>query len=143
VRNGEVTVSANRFIKPEVIDKFVLSKADWIERAMQIRQVYEDKWRDEDCLEYFNAISDEICLNFANIKKPEIKVRLMKSKWGVCNLKKHTITLNKMLMDKPKEAVEYVIMHEYVHFLHPDHQKGFHKKMKELMPDYKIRKRLL
>ena len=46
-------------------------------------------------------------------------------------------------MGKPRAALEYVVLHEYVHFLHPNHQAGFHAEMARLMPDYLARRALL
>lgn len=152
-----VAVSANRRIPVFEIDNFVDSKSDWINAAMMrtlkrkkaqerlIKDYLEDKWDNDGCLTFFEGISDRIYPIFEKIlkDKPLIKVRFMKSRWGVCHPYENYITLNKMLMDMPVEAVEYVVLHEYVHFLHHDHQKGFHNTMKRLMPDYKERRKLL
>ena len=67
----------------------------------------------------------------------------MKSRWGSCNPGKRVITLNKRLLSYPPEALEYVVLHEYVHFLHPNHQKGFYELLGRLMPDYAQRRALL
>lgn len=41
------------------------------------------------------------------------------------------------------EAVEYVVLHEYCHFIHPDHSKAFYSLVEKLMPDWRQRKKLL
>lgn len=148
-----VQVSASPRIGVQAIDAFVLSKAAWIasakekmrNRSVGARETFLDRWTNEECLTAFNEVSDRIYPLFARIlkNKPLLKVRLMKTRWGVCHISKRTITLNKRLMEKPAEALEYVVLHEYVHFLHPDHQKGFHAEMRCLMPDYKERRKLL
>ncbi len=100
----------------------------------------------QQCLALFGPISDAIFPLFASLlggQKPVLKVRDMKSRWGSCNPKTRTITLNMRLAEKPPALQEYVILHEYVHFLHPDHQRGFHAEMARLMPDYKARRKLL
>ena len=91
------------------------------------------------------VFSDRIYPLFARLlpEKPELRVRWMKSRWGVCCPAKNRITLNKQLMGKPRAAMEYVVLHEYVHFLHPDHQAGFHAEMAKWMPDYRERRKLL
>lgn len=43
----------------------------------------------------------------------------------------------------PKEAIEYVVVHEFAHFAHPDHSRAFWALVAEIMPDYKERKKLL
>ena len=100
----------------------------------------------EECLALFTQMSDEVFPLFSDIlkgRRPTIKAREMKTRWGSCNLRTHTITLNTRLTEKPRAAIEYVVMHEYVHFLHADHQAGFHAEMERLMPDYKQRRKLL
>lgn len=148
-----ISVSAHKRIPLEQIDHFVQSKAKWIkdveqrllekQNAQKIENIPQCK--DEECLALFQTISDKIYPLFADgIKiKPIIKVRLMKSCWGVCHPRKNYITLNKLLMDKPLATIEYVILHEYIHFLHMNHQKGFYNELIKKMPDYKERKRLL
>ena len=44
---------------------------------------------------------------------------------------------------QPPEAVEYVVVHEYCHFVHPDHQAGFWALVASILPDYKARRALL
>ena len=145
--SGEVCVSSNKQIPLVRIDEFVLSKSEWIinakaraQKAMPIINA-----TDEECLAIFNKISDMVYPLFANYlkEKPEIKVKTLKSCWGVCHFKKGYITLNKALIAKPIEAIEYVVLHEYVHFIEHNHQKGFHKIMASLMPNYKERKKVL
>ena len=74
---------------------------------------------------------------------PTIKFRKMKSRWGSCHPKKGILTFNTHLVLYPIEAIEYVVMHEFVHFLHPDHSKSFYRTLDSFMPDWKERKRLL
>ena len=147
--NGEIHVSAPYRVSAAEVDRFVLSKADWIknarERAKNAAPQNDSVPPYEECLAMFREISDRIYPLFKNAvpEKPEIKVKLMKSAWGICHYKKNYITLNAALANKPVEAAEYVIMHEYVHFIEHDHQRGFHDLMERLMPDYKERKKLL
>ena len=51
--------------------------------------------------------------------------------------------MQRVHMEKPLPAQEYVVLHEYVHFLHPNHGPAFHAEMARLMPDDKARRRLL
>lgn len=146
--DGSICVSANKHINVLKIDEFILEKYSWIiEKRRQSfnKQPLTYNFTNEECLDIFNKISDEIYEIFKNkiIKRPLIKVKAMKSVWGVCHYQKYYISLNKALLNKPKEAIEYVIMHEYIHFIEHNHGERFYKIMKELMPDYKIRKNLL
>jgi hypothetical protein len=49
----------------------------------------------------------------------------MKTKWGSCNHKARHIRLNTELVKKPKDLVEYVLVHEMVHLLEPTHSDRF------------------
>ena len=49
----------------------------------------------------------------------------MKTKWGSCNHKAGHIRLNTELVKKPKDLLEYVIVHEMVHLLEPAHSERF------------------
>lgn len=74
---------------------------------------------------------------------PVWTVRAMTSRWGSCQPQTGKITLNSKLVFYPKEAIEYVVVHEFAHFAHPDHSKAFWTLVAEIMPDYKERKKLL
>ncbi|MGM0595361.1 MAG: M48 family metallopeptidase [Pseudomonadota bacterium] len=49
----------------------------------------------------------------------------MKTKWGSCNPKAGHIRLNTELVKKPKDLLEYIIVHEMVHLLEPTHSERF------------------
>ena len=49
----------------------------------------------------------------------------MKTKWGSCNPRQGHIRLNTELVKKPKDLVEYVIVHEMAHLLAPTHSDRF------------------
>lgn len=74
---------------------------------------------------------------------PVWTARSMTSRWGSCQPQTGKITLNSKLVFYPKEAIEYVVVHEFAHFAHPDHSKAFWTLVAEIMPDYKERKKLL
>ena len=49
----------------------------------------------------------------------------MKTKWGSCNHKAGHIRLNTELVKKPKDLIEYVVVHEMVHLVEPTHSERF------------------
>lgn len=49
----------------------------------------------------------------------------MKTKWGGCNHRARTIRLNTELVKKPKDLVEYVVVHEMLHLIEPTHSERF------------------
>lgn len=151
-KNGSVCVSAPKFVPVYEIDSFIMRKSQWISDAkirMNAKNSEMEKpcpFTKEEAIKIFTDYSDKIFPLFANIldnKRPIIKVRNMKTRWGVCAISKRTITFNLQLLNKPQIAQEYVVMHEYVHFLHADHSKAFYEALTKFMPDYKQRRALL
>jgi predicted metal-dependent hydrolase len=65
-------------------------------------------------------------------------VQQMKTKWGSCNTRAHTIRLNTELAKKPKECLEYVVVHEMVHLLESTHNARFVALMDQFMPRWQI-----
>jgi predicted metal-dependent hydrolase len=49
----------------------------------------------------------------------------MKTKWGSCNSAARTIRLNTELVKKPKDLLEYVVVHEMAHLIEPKHSERF------------------
>lgn len=68
---------------------------------------------------------------------PKLRVRKMKTKWGVCNRKNNTVTLNLNLINRSLEEIDYVIIHELSHFVIFNHSKDFWNVVKKYCPDYK------
>lgn len=49
----------------------------------------------------------------------------MKTKWGGCNHRAGNIRLNTELAKKPKDLLEYVVVHEMIHLIEPTHSERF------------------
>jgi len=77
------------------------------------------------------------------IPYPKLKIRKMKSRWGVCNKKTQTVTLNYNLVNYDCECLDYVIIHELAHFIHFDHSKNFWMVVEKYKPNYKLIKKIL
>jgi predicted metal-dependent hydrolase len=71
---------------------------------------------------------------------PELKLRVMRARWGSCRPKGAVITLNTRLCFYPSELVDYVILHEFTHFLHADHSSAFWSALALNLPDWAERK---
>ena len=104
-----------------------------------------NKWYDARCREVFIEI---ITATFPIFQKygvtmPKLTFRDMSSRWGSCQTKRGIITLNRRLIESPRNAIEYVVMHEFIHFLHPNHSAKFYEILAVMMPDWKTRKKHL
>lgn len=88
-------------------------------------------------LDYYYDIFEE------KIPYPNLRIRKMKTRWGVCNKKNTTVTLNSELLKYDITKLDYVIVHELSHFIHFNHSKSFWALVSKYCPDYKkIRKEL-
>lgn len=65
-------------------------------------------------------------------------VQRMKTRWGSCNTLAGSIRLNTELAKKPKECLEYIVVHEMVHLLEPTHNRRFVELMNRFMPKSKF-----
>ncbi len=68
---------------------------------------------------------------------PKLKIRKMKTRWGVCNIRDNSVTLNSELMKYDLEKLDYVIVHELSHFIHFNHSKDFWNLVHKYYPEYK------
>jgi predicted metal-dependent hydrolase len=69
------------------------------------------------------------------IAEPEIVFRTMRKRWGSCT-KNGKLILNPELIKAPKMCIEYVIIHELCHLIHPNHSKKFIELKTQIMPDW-------
>ena len=61
----------------------------------------------------------------------------MKTKWGGCNHRAGNIRLNTELVKKPKDLLEYVVVHELAHRRQQNHSKAFWLLVAQYYPEYK------
>lgn len=73
------------------------------------------------------------------VKVKKFFVQRMKTRWGSCNYRAHTIRLNTELASRAPECLEYILVHELVHLLEPSHNAHFHALMDRFMPAWRIR----
>jgi predicted metal-dependent hydrolase len=59
------------------------------------------------------------------VKVARVFVQRMKTKWGSCNSRSRNIRLNNDLAKKPRECLEYIVVHEMAHLLEPRHNDRF------------------
>lgn len=97
-----------------------------------------DKWLKKEMITIFE---DRLNYNYnlfeEDIPFPKLKTRSMKTRWGVCNKRDNSITLNSKLIKYSLKEIDYVIVHELSHFVHFDHSREFWDTVEKYMPDYK------
>lgn len=91
--------------------------------------------------------SERLALNYdrfeENIPYPNLRLRHMTTRWGVCNKKNITVTLNTELIKYNIRCLDYVIIHELSHLVYFNHSKDFWNLVSKYCPNYKeIKKEL-
>jgi predicted metal-dependent hydrolase len=76
------------------------------------------------------------------VKPPQVYLREMRRKWASIS-SVGRLTLNTELIDLPKELGEFVIVHELVHRLAPNHGKVFKSFMHAYLPDWEAKEQRL
>ena len=67
----------------------------------------------------------------------------MKTKWGSCSHRAANIRLNTDLARKPRECLEYIVVHEMAHLLEPTHNTRFKTLMDHFMPAWRFHRAAL
>lgn len=103
-----------------------------------------DAWYRKRADELFNTILDECHLHprFQRYPCPALQIRSMRTRWGSLGTRRG-MTLNLVLIQAPRECIEFVVMHELCHLRYHGHGKGFYKLLDAVCPDWRERKRLL
>ena len=66
------------------------------------------------------------------------QVKKMRTKWGTCNSEEKRIWLNLELAKKQTHCLEYVVVHELVHFLERLHNDTYVKLMDQFLPNWRL-----
>ena len=202
-KDGRVYVSADAYIPCGEIDAFVVSKAPYIQKALDhfhemaqyrpqpkqyvsgetftilgrglrlqvtqaakesisadgvyiqlsVRDLHDierkrriaNRFLDQQCRMVFCDVMDKLYPSFQKygVQRPSLRIRDMETRWGSCLAKNGISTLNKRLLEAPRHCIEYVVMHELCHMVHPNHSRQFYAFLTMLMPDWKERKQYL
>ena len=121
---NDIEFSNDKIYAPnkEKFDKYILK---------DIKNIYQDR------LDYWYNVFEE------DIPVPNLKIRKMTSRWGVCNIKNHNVTLNYELSKYDISCLDYVIVHELSHFIHHNHSRNFWLLVSKYYPKYKECKKML
>lgn len=146
-----VVLRAPLWCSDKVIEGFIDDKKDWLETALQRQKkrnenkvvldnekISELKKRAKEVIpqrvEYYSKIM--------NVQPNGIKITSAQKRFGSCS-SKNSLCFSYMLMLYPDEAVDYVVVHELAHIRFHNHGKEFYGFIKDVLPDYKDRERLL
>ncbi len=148
--DGTVHASANRRVPQSVIDAFVQSKASFILEALEKYQGSPQKplkqhFSEQEIRDVILGLCQKVYPYFEarGVAYPEIKFRRMVSQWGNCRSEKGILTFNTNLMYADYACIEYVVLHEFTHFLQANHSAKFYEELVKTCPDWKDRRKRL
>lgn len=70
----------------------------------------------------------------------EWRLRRMRTKWGTCNREARRIWINSELAKKPPSCLEYILVHEMVHFIERNHTETFKEHMDRILPRWRTQR---
>lgn len=126
-------------------DKYFLTLIVKDKSDFELKKKVFEKWKKEQATKLITEICEAMYPYFKNYvpEFPQIKFRKMTSRWGSCQPNSNILTFNTLLIETPVECIEYVVAHEFTHFLEANHSKNFYSKLERIMPDWKERKKKL
>ena len=152
--DGTVAVSAPRSVPARVVDDFVADRVCWIQSA-RARMADREEARAaepplpgrDEALARMTALCQKWYPVFAAScpggAMPRVRVRDMTTRWGSCSLKTGTLCFARRLCVMSPAAQEYVVVHEFCHFAHPDHSPAFWAAVAAALPDFETGRRQL
>lgn len=150
--DGSIHVSANRRHSMRNIEAVFTTNAEMVLRSLD--RAAELREKAESIPEFSRLKEGRACETAvsAALKRyyplfasacggmPEIRYRRMKSRWGSCTPSKRLLTFNTRLAYVPEQCVEYVVVHEFCHFMVPDHSARFYQCVASVLPDWHARR---
>jgi predicted metal-dependent hydrolase len=121
------------FIKTKThIDLFVRPNA-----SPEQQQIILNEWYRGQLKNLIPAMIDK-WEKIIGVTVSEWGVKLMKTKWGTCNIEQKRIWVNLELAKKPIYCLEYIIVHEMIHLLERHHNDIFLAYLDKYMPKWKF-----
>lgn len=160
--NNEIKLSKPARLSKEHLIEYLEQNSEWIlAKSQQVNDVAEKRSNNihqdyvrvfgekvyyedyptikEDLYDILNNYVSETRQMFDELfqKEPTIDILPLKGKWGACSPAIESILLNETLVHYPVDCINYVMIHEYVHLLIPNHSKDFYDLVERIMPGYR------
>lgn len=146
----EAVVRVPYGVPQKQIDLFVAKNAKWLEKAAERKRLQLEKYdiSDEKRQELIalakEYITDRVKYysDLMGVEPAGVKITGAKKRYGSCNAK-NSLCFSYYLMLYPREAVDYVVVHELAHIRQHNHSKAFYDIVEAYLPDYKEREKIL
>ncbi len=100
------------------------------------KQLVLQKWYRASLKEIVNQLIKEWEVKM-KVVVAEFKIKKMKTRWGTCNPKARRIWINLELAKKSPQCLEYIVVHEMVHFFERKHNANFFAYMDNFLPQWR------
>ena len=150
-RQAELVVRAPLRMPREMIDRFVAEKHEWIAQHMARMQqrldVHPEPSAETETLLRRQAkeLLPPLVEHYAALMEVQpagITITGARTRFGSCS-PKNRLSFSFRLMEYPREAIEYVVVHELAHIRHKNHGVQFYQEIQRVMPDWRSRRMLL
>lgn len=101
------------------------------------------KFLNYQCQVIFTSRLERLKAQFKDLPEFRLRIRHMTTRWGVCNTKSMTVTLNSELIKKDVSLIDYVIIHELCHFKYMNHSSDFWSEVEKYYPYHKMARKML
>ena len=154
-RDGSLYASMPYWVSYAEAERFIQSKASFFVKALDEvaqRSADEDNWKniDKESVENLKKLIAELIelhmpfFAARGVSRPsKVVIGNYRSFWGECMNKRGILKFSTRLAGKDRGLVEYVVVHELAHFLVPNHSEAFWKLVGSVIPDYKVRRKIL
>ncbi len=121
-------------IKHETMEMFIRPNT-----GLKKRQEILDEWYRQNLKEIIPGIISQY-EKIMNVKVNKFGIRKMRTRWGTCSRVPKRIWLNLELAKKPKEYIEYIVVHEMTHLLERRHNERFVALMDQFLAKWRFYK---
>ena len=150
-RDGNAVVRAPYGVKKEFIDRFVAEHEGWLTSArekQQARHLAHPEPTDEERKALIARAKEYLPMRvdywsgIMGLTPTGLKITSARTRFGSCS-GKNSLCFSWRLMQSPREAIDYVVVHELAHIRHHDHSPAFYALIERYMPDWRERMKLL
>ncbi len=150
--DGRLIVRAPLRLSNAEVERFVSSKADWIQKHIDIASSRQSAHSEPLTQEQLQRLADAALQDIPQrvrkyaaiigVTVGRITIRHQKTRWGSCSAKGN-LSFNCLLMLCPEDVRDYVVVHELCHRKEMNHSVHFWREVENVLPRYVVQRKWL